>query len=665
MERTKIYKIIFSLVGFILMLSGVSYAYFITKVSNNETTSTIASDAANLELEFKEGTNQISASDIFPGWYASKTFTVTNKSSIAVNYSLYISDIVNPLIGDSLSYKIESLDGGFNKNKTLLPSSEEVIGTGIYIQGNTTHTYTVTTYYNNLDVDQSADKGKTFSYKIYIKSTNESLLAYNYTGNEQTFNVPFSGYYKLEVWGAQGGGDTTYVGGYGGYSSGEIYLNKNDKVYINVGGQGGSNNTETNIGGYNGGGYSGNGSGYYSFGGGGATSIAKTSGTITSIGESNLNEIIMIAGGGGGAVTGSATQGGSGGGYIGGSGTAPSTSSWNTSTYIPIGGSQTGVGYAYQATIRQGAFGTGHTSNTNGWGGGGGGGLYGGSNGHGTTGAGGSGYIDNSSLTNKVMYCYNCSESSDESTKTISTTCASESPTENCAKKGNGYTKITYIDYEREGLQLLYDATNNTGSGYNSSSTIWKDLSGNDNDATINGAVWSNNGLLFDGSNDYASIGILNYNTYTLEAVIMPTESVTGEHDIINNYQSGGYGLALNSNNVIKVGFYNKPTSSYKTVSSKTKYSINETYAISGTYDGNSLNIYVNGILENTLSVSGIVGVPTNNTIMMLGANPYGASPQSGYYFPGYMYSIRLYSRALTIEEIIHNYNLDKSRFNI
>lgn len=43
------------------------------------------------------------------------------------------------------------------------------------------------------------------------------------------------------------------------------------------------------------------------------------------------------------------------------------------------------------------------------------------------------------------MYCYNCEESSEESTKTISTTCAEETPTSNCAKKGNGYARITYI----------------------------------------------------------------------------------------------------------------------------------------------------------------------------------------------------------------------------
>ena len=76
-------------------------------------------------------------------------------------------------------------------------------------------------------------------------------------------------------------------------------------------------------------------------------------------------------------------------------------------------------------------------------------GFYGGGAGRTAYGAGGgSGYIGNSLLTNKVMYCYNCEESNEESTKTISTTCNEETPTSYCAKKGNGYARITLVSIE-------------------------------------------------------------------------------------------------------------------------------------------------------------------------------------------------------------------------
>lgn len=60
-------------------------------------------------------------------------------------------------------------------------------------------------------------------------------------------------------------------------------------------------------------------------------------------------------------------------------------------------------------------------------------------------GGGGSSYIGNSLLTDKVMYCYNCEESTEESTKTISTTNVSEEAISNYVKQGNGYAKITYL----------------------------------------------------------------------------------------------------------------------------------------------------------------------------------------------------------------------------
>lgn len=78
---------------------------------------------------------------------------------------------------------------------------------------------------------------------------------------------------------------------------------------------------------------------------------------------------------------------------------------------------------------------------------GGGGGYYGGGSiEHGPAG-GGSGYIGNSLLTEKSMYCYNCTESTEENTKTISTTCTSATPIVNCSKQGNGYARITLISY--------------------------------------------------------------------------------------------------------------------------------------------------------------------------------------------------------------------------
>ena len=77
---------------------------------------------------------------------------------------------------------------------------------------------------------------------------------------------------------------------------------------------------------------------------------------------------------------------------------------------------------------------------------GGGGGYYGGGSSMHEGAGGGSGYIGNQYLTDKVMYCYNCQESNDDNTKTISTTNVSSNPTINYAKQDDGFAKITFIE---------------------------------------------------------------------------------------------------------------------------------------------------------------------------------------------------------------------------
>ena len=277
------------------------------------------------------------------------------------------------------------------------------------------------------------------------------IAEYAYTGGEQSYVVPVSGYYKVETWGAQGGSicsdsncetlvSNTY-GGYGGYAVAKHYLNASDNLYVNVGGKGESSSSYNfaAAGGYNGGG------GAYSQSdtkwgaGGGATHIATISGLLSEIGADNISKIVIVSGGGGGGGQCSSyyNVGGSGGGVSGNNGNGNA---------LGKGGTQTSGGAGNGSNAKSGSFGLGGGTSAN-KASGGGGGLYGGGTGYsyGSSGGGGSGYIGNSLLIDKYMYCYNCATSDEESTKTYTTTCAEETPTENCAKIGDGYAKITFV----------------------------------------------------------------------------------------------------------------------------------------------------------------------------------------------------------------------------
>ena len=281
-----------------------------------------------------------------------------------------------------------------------------------------------------------------------------TVWTFDYTGAEQSFKVSRPGIYKLETWGAQGGSySDIYYGGYGGYSLGNIQLKKNQELYVIIGGMGESNTDKelSNVvaGGYNGG-ASGNSTDSCgaSSGGGGATHIATNKGLLSEL-ENSKNNILIVAGGGGGAIDYYHTSdwhfhsnGGAGGGYISGLASGKQLVAGSSAT-------QDSAGCVKQDDTKEiqcGTFGKAIQAIYANYPGGGGG-YYGGSSGAAGGGTGGSGYIGNTLLYNKTMYCYNCEASSEESTKTISTTCTNKTPTENCSKQGNGYARITLISY--------------------------------------------------------------------------------------------------------------------------------------------------------------------------------------------------------------------------
>ncbi|MDD3048645.1 MAG: glycine-rich protein [Bacilli bacterium] len=226
-------------------------------------------------------------------------------------------------------------------------------------------TYTITYTVSDLAGNEATPVIRTINVFEYN-------YAYSYVASAQTFTVPYTGSYTVELWGAQGG---DAYGSKGAYTKGTIVLTKNQALYIYIGQQG----TYLN-GGWNGGGnvlptgvtYSGT---RYGSGGGGATDIRTTSGVWND--TTSLRSRIMIAAGGGGAGNGDLSGTGVGGALTGGS--SPSTAS----VYGSSGGSQTAGGSYYTPDSQNlGVFGKGGTTSATSvilsFGGGGGGGYYGG-----------------------------------------------------------------------------------------------------------------------------------------------------------------------------------------------------------------------------------------------------------------------------------------------
>lgn len=216
---------------------------------------------------------------------------------------------------------------------------------------------------------------------------------YDCTQSVETFTALEGGTYTLECWGAQGESFGGLVGGNGGYATGMYTMNKEQNIFICVGGYGNRyNNKIPNL-------------GYHGVTGGGATSITTNNRGELSNFNSFRGEVLLVAGGGGAQDSGEGNpKAGVGGGEAGGSGTGGSNS-------YGTGGTQTGPGSNilrspqncpsnYPASFGYGGVASAQTQYGNDFGAQGGGGYYGGGGSQmGGPGGGGSSYYKGVGVT--------------------------------------------------------------------------------------------------------------------------------------------------------------------------------------------------------------------------------------------------------------------------
>lgn len=206
-----------------------------------------------------------------------------------------------------------------------------------------------------------------------------------------------------------------------------------------------------------------------------------------------------------------------------------------------------------------------------------------------------------------------------------------------------------------DGLVMYLDAGNNRS--YASGSTSWLDLSRGGNIGTlINGPTFSSaNGgsLFFDGTNDYVDLNSNNIvagtNPFTIESFYKTTGASNGA--IFTNYGTG-YGSG--------VWFAGR----YGIWINAAVYVINAplplgTYHMTATRDGSgNVRLYINGVLNNTGTLTG--NIPSNINFR-IGSDVNGFAEQ----LTGNLYSLKVYNRALSAQEVLQNYNALKGRFNL
>ena len=226
---------------------------------------------------------------------------------------------------------------------------------------------------------------------------------------------------------------------------------------------------------------------------------------------------------------------------------------------------------------------------------------------------------------------------------------------------------FSYPNIVNDSLVLTLDAGNQNS--YAGSGTNWYDLSGNGNNGTLtNGPTFNSSNIgsiVFDGVDDYVNIPDNSSLNPTKNLTLSCWVNITsfnnvyiGIVDKYNGNNSTGYALYIpNVSGIQKFRFLNN-TTAYSEVTATSTISTGVWYNVGTTYDGSNLNIYVNGLFENSASCTG--NNSTNSDSLKLGGDGV-----STLYLNFKLSTTLLYNRALTASELLRNYNATKSRFGL
>src|SRR5438445_655734 len=222
----------------------------------------------------------------------------------------------------------------------------------------------------------------------------------------------------------------------------------------------------------------------------------------------------------------------------------------------------------------------------------------------------------------------------------------------------DGFSSTAYGTTLAAASGLLAAYAFNEGTG-----TTTADASGKGHTGTLNGATWTTSGrygkaLSFNGSTGYLDLGnaadLQITGSMTVSAWIYATANPADDGQIVAKSDGSGWQLKTSPDTGPQTfGVAISPSNTQRY--SKTVRQLNTWYHVAGVYDAaaRTLNIYVNGVLDNGVLVGTVPASQANaaNERVTVGRRT------GGFYFQGSIDEVRLYGRALSQAEIQSDMN--------
>jgi hypothetical protein len=234
-------------------------------------------------------------------------------------------------------------------------------------------------------------------------------------------------------------------------------------------------------------------------------------------------------------------------------------------------------------------------------------------------------------------------------------------------------------DIVQTGLLLALDAANIKS--YSASSTTWIDISGNGNNGTLtNGPTFGSSSLgniVFDGTDDLVSVPNTNLrfsgsvNSYSIECTFrVPTTPLRSIPAAL--FDIFRYGVYYEySSNFARLTYVDKIYDDTSNYSARLVYGA----ALNPKGSWNHIIYTYTPVGPDSASITYLTNGVYNSSSVLRMSNTYtvstgyiGNSQHSGLYYyslEGNIANLKIYNRALTQDEMLQNFNAQRSRFGV